>query len=93
MHEKISAARLHTPLNIKPPENNPEIEASNVGSIYKFVKDADDDVVFFIEACAIHRCVRVELRGFLEETRFPVYASPMGKIAIGEDYPRYGGVC
>ena len=57
------------------------------------VKDADDGVVFLIEACAIRHCVRAELREFLEETRFPVYASPMGKIAISEDYPRYGGVC
>ena len=37
MREKVSAARLRTPLNIEPPENNPEIEASNVRSIYKLV--------------------------------------------------------
>ena len=27
-----------------------------------------------------------------EKTGFPVYASPMGKTAISEEYERYGGV-
>ena len=93
MYEKISAARLRTPLNIESPENNPEIEASDVGSVYNLVKDAGGDVVVLVDACAIRRCVKVELREFLEGTRFPVYASPMGKTAIDGDYHRYGSVC
>jgi len=92
-YERISAARLSTPINNEPPENDPDIEASVVESIYKLVKEADGDVAVLIDACCIRHRIKKELRELLEKTQFPVYAAPMGKTAIDEDYPRYGGVC
>lgn len=92
-YEKISAARLSTPLNREPPENDPEIQASVVENIYKLVKEADGDVVVLVDACSIRHRIKKELREFLDKTQFPVYAAPMGKTAVDEDYPRYGGVC
>jgi len=92
-YERISAARLSTPLNKEPPENNPEIEASVIESIYRQVKEADGDVVVLVDACSIRYRIKKELREFLDKTQFPVYAAPMGKTAIDEDYLRYGGVC
>ena len=92
-YEKISAARLSTHLNREPPKNDPEIEASVIESVYKLVKEAGSDVVVLIDACTIRHRVKKELREFLDKTQFPVYAAPMGKTAIDEDYPRYGGVC
>lgn len=92
-YERISAARLTTPLNREPPKNDPEVEASAVEYIYKLVKEADGDVAVLIDACAIRHRVKKELRDFLDKTQFPAYAAPMGKTAIDEDYPRYGGVC
>jgi pyruvate decarboxylase len=92
-YERISATRLNTPLNKEPPENDPEIEASVIESIYRLVKEADGDVVVLIDACCIRHRIKKELREFLDKTQFPAYAAPMGKTAIDEDYLRYGGVC
>ena len=92
-YERISTARLSTPLNKEPPENDPDIEASVVESIYRLVKEADGDVVVLIDACSIRHRIKKELREFVDKTQFPVYAAPMGKTAIDEDYLRYGGVC
>ena len=92
-YERISAARLGIHLNREPPENAPDIEASVIESIYKLVKEADCDVVVLVDACTIRHRIKKELREFLDKTQLPVYATPMGKTAIDEDYPRYGGVC
>ncbi|KAF9643971.1 pyruvate decarboxylase [Thelephora ganbajun] len=91
-YERISAARLSTPLNKESPENDPDIEASVVESIYKLVKEADGDVAVLVDACAIRHRIKKELREFLDQSQFPVYAAPMGKTAIDEDHARYGGV-
>jgi pyruvate decarboxylase len=91
-YERISASRLSTPLNREPPENDPDTEAAVVESIHRLVKGAGGDVAVLIDACAIRHRIKEELREFLDKTQFPVYAAPMGKTAIDEDYPRYGGV-
>lgn len=92
-YEKISASRLSTPINTEPPENDQDVEAAVIESIYRLVKDANGDVVVLIDACTIRHRVKQELKELLDKTQFPVYATPMGKTAIDEDYPRYGGVC
>ena len=92
-YERVSTTRLNTPLNREPPENDPETEASVIESIYRQVKEADGDVAVLVDACSIRHRIKKELREFLDKTQFPVYAAPMGKTAIDEDYVRYGGVC
>jgi len=91
-YELVSTARLSTPLNREPPENDPDTEASVIESIYRLAKEADGDVAVLVDACSIRHGIREELREFLDKTQFPVYATPMGKTAIDEDYPRYGGI-
>ena len=91
-YERISATRLSTHLNREPPENDPEIEASVIESIHKLVKEAGCDVVVLVDACTIRHRIKKEMREFLDKTQFPVYAAPMGKTAIDEGHPRYGGV-
>lgn len=92
VYEKIPTTRLCTSLDREPPESGPGREAFVIGSIYSLVKDAGGDVVVLVNTCAVHYHVGAELEKFLKETQFPVYASPMGKTAVDEDYPRYGGI-
>lgn len=92
-YEKISSSRLSTPLNNEPPENDPDVEAAVIQSIYELVNGAGGDVAVLIDACTIRHRIKGELKEFLEKTQFPVYAAPMGKTAIDEDHIRYGGVC
>jgi pyruvate decarboxylase len=92
VHETISAARLRTPLSRDAPENDKETEDSVINRIIELVQKAEGDVVVLVDACAIRHGVKKELKELLKVTNFPVYAAPMGKTAINENYERYGGV-
>lgn len=92
VHEQIPSKRLKTPLNVQPPENDPEIEDFVCDEIVKLINKAHRDVVILVDACTIRHNVKQEVQSLLEKTHFPVYATPMGKTAVPEDYERYGGV-
>ncbi|KAI0688327.1 pyruvate decarboxylase [Cytidiella melzeri] len=92
VHEHISSKRLLTPLNTEPPENDAEIESFVLNEILSLVEKAERDVVILLDACAIRHGVREEAKAFAEKTRLPVFAAPMGKSAISEQYERYGGI-
>ena len=89
--DKFKAA-LDTPLKPNPPVASPEVEDFAISEITKLVKEAGEDVVVLVDACAIRHDVEQELKEFVKETNFPVYAAPMGKSVVPEDYERYGGV-
>lgn len=93
VHQEISVERLSIPLTSTAPPNDPVTEAFVIDQIHERVKEAEGDVVVLVDACVIRHGVRKELAAFLKETSFPVYATPMGKTAVDEDYARYGGVC
>lgn len=92
VHDQISSKRLRTPLNVQPPQNDPEVESFVLDEIMKLVEDADRDIVILLDACSIRHDVRKEVLDLVQKTHLPVYAAPMGKTAIPEDYERYGGV-
>ncbi|KAG6336857.1 hypothetical protein ID866_2215 [Astraeus odoratus] len=90
--EKISAKRLKVPLLSAPPPNNPDVEAYVLDEIVKLVEEAAQDVIILVDACAIRHHLREEVNDLINETRFPVYAAPMGKTAVSEQHDRYGGI-
>ncbi|KAL4070052.1 thiamine diphosphate-binding protein [Scleroderma yunnanense] len=90
--EKIPAKRLTVPLLRTPPPNNPEVEAFVLDEIVRLVKEAGEDVVILVDACAIRHDVREEVNDLINKTGFPVYAAPMGKTAVSEQHDRYGGI-
>ncbi|KAF7978485.1 hypothetical protein HWV62_45623 [Athelia sp. TMB] len=98
VHEKISSASLATPLAKIPAPNDSETEAFVLDEIAKLAQAAQEaengkhGVVILVDACAIRHGIRDEVKEFCEKTGFPVYAAPMGKTAIDEDYARYGGI-
>lgn len=89
--EKIEGARLETPLGLSEPANEPEKEDYVVDIILKDLYAAKNPIVL-VDACAIrHRCL-VEVNTFLSKTNLPVFVAPMGKGAVDEQKPNYGGV-
>jgi pyruvate decarboxylase len=92
VYENVSAARLQTPLCLATPENDKETEGYVVDEIVKLAENANGDVVVIVDGCAIRHGVKNEVKELLETTRFPVYASPMGKTSVDENYERYGGI-
>lgn len=90
--QEISSERLKVPLSRSPPPNDHDTEKFVVDLIAERVKEAEGDVVVIVDACVIRHDVRKEVLDLLKKTGFPVYAAPMGKTAINEDYERYGGI-
>ena len=90
--EKIPAKRLKSPLLRTPPPNDPVVEAFVLNEIVGLVKEAGPDVVVLVDACAIRHDVREEVNDLINQTRFPVYAAPMGKTVVSEQHECYGGV-
>jgi len=92
VYQEISSERLSIPLTPHPLLNDPQTEEFVLKTIYDRIKEVDGQVIVLADACVVRHQVRKELRQLLDETGFPVYATPMGKTAIDEDYPRYGGI-
>jgi pyruvate decarboxylase len=88
----ISAERLKIPLARNPPNNDAQVESFVLDLICEQFEQAAGDVVVLVDACMIRHDVREEVNELLRKTGFPVYAAPMGKTAVDENYERYGGV-
>jgi len=96
--QKISSTPLSVPLSRRAQLNDPSVEKFVLDEIAKLAKAAQSDgekngIVILVDACAIRHHVRDEVKELCEKTGFPVYAAPMGKTAVSEEYERYGGVC
>ncbi|KAF8073823.1 thiamine diphosphate-binding protein [Lyophyllum atratum] len=92
VHAKIDSERLRIPLTRNPPHNDPEVESHVLDLITNLFEEAKGDAVVLVDACVIRHDVREEINEFLRKTGFPVYAAPMGKTAVDENYERYGGI-
>ena len=92
VYHEISTERLNTPLSRRRVINDPKTEEFVLDLIEQRVKEVDADVVVLLDACVLRFGIRNEVASFCKATGFPVYAAPMGKSAIDEDWERYGGV-
>ncbi|KAF4121555.1 pyruvate decarboxylase [Geosmithia morbida] len=88
---KVEGARLDTPLDLTPPENDPAKEEYVVDVVLKYLRAAKKPIML-IDACAIRHNVLDEVHAIIEKTQLPVFVTPMGKGAINETHPSYGGV-
>ena len=95
--EKIPAIGLNTPLNLVPPENEPETEAYVLDEIVRLVEEAAQgeekgEVVVLVDVCTVRHHVKQEVEELVKKVKFPVFATPMGKTAVDESNENYGGV-
>jgi pyruvate decarboxylase len=88
---KVEGARLETPIDLSDPSNEPEAEDYVVDIILRHLKDAKSPVLL-IDACAVRYRVLQEVHELVDKTKLPVFVTPMGKSAINEEHPSYGGV-
>lgn len=91
VHEQIEGARLKTPIDLSDPPNDPEKEAYVVDVILKYLYAAQYPIIL-VDACAIRHRVVSEVHQLLDKTNLPVFVAPMGKGAINEQHPSYGGI-
>ncbi|PFH63039.1 hypothetical protein XA68_10080 [Ophiocordyceps unilateralis] len=87
----IEGQRLETPIDLSEPQNEPDREDYVVDVVIKYLCAAQRPVIL-VDACAIRHRVLDEVHALIRKTRLPVFVSPMGKGAVDEQHPCYGGV-
>ncbi|KAK4179713.1 thiamine diphosphate-binding protein [Triangularia setosa] len=91
VEKQIEGARLDTPIDLSDPKNDTEREDYVVDVVLRYLHAAKNPVIL-VDACAIrHRCLK-EVRDLVDKTKLPVFVTPMGKGAVNESSPSYGGV-
>jgi pyruvate decarboxylase len=91
VQKKIDGDRLETPLDLEYAPNNPEKEDYVVDVVLKYLHEAKNPVIL-VDACAIRHRALKETHDFIVKSGIPVFVAPMGKGAIDETLPNYGGV-
>ncbi|SCW00930.1 LAFE_0D01288g1_1 [Lachancea fermentati] len=87
----VDSSLLNIPLNLSLEVNNKEIEHEIVESILQELYKSKNPVIV-VDACVTRHNVKEEVKQLVELTQFPVFCTPMGKGAINEQHPRFGGV-
>ncbi|KAK4216375.1 pyruvate decarboxylase [Rhypophila decipiens] len=91
VEKKIEGQRLDTPIDFTEPKNDAAREDYVVDVVLKYLHAAKNPVIL-VDACAIRHRVLDEVRDLVKKTSLPVYVTPMGKGAVDETSPTYGGV-
>ena len=91
VQKKVEGKRLKTPLDLTFPKNDEEKEDYVVDVVLKYLHEARNPVIL-VDACAIRHRVLDEVHELVEKSGLPTFVTPMGKGAINETLPNYGGV-
>ncbi|KAH3674688.1 hypothetical protein WICMUC_003104 [Wickerhamomyces mucosus] len=87
----VSSDLLKTPLDLSIKANDEEAEDEVIDAVLQLVKDAKNPVIL-VDACASRHDVKKETKDLIDATQFPTFVTPMGKGAVNEQHPRFGGV-
>ncbi|KAJ5104111.1 hypothetical protein N7532_004640 [Penicillium argentinense] len=91
IYAKVNGDRLKTPIDLSPPENDPEKEKYVVDVVLKYLQGAKNPVIL-VDACAIRHRALEEVRDLVEASGLPTFVAPMGKGAVNETHKNFGGV-
>lgn len=86
----VSSALLNIPLDLSAHEGNTEVQEDFVNAILSAMYKCRSPAIV-VDACVSRHNVVAEVRQLVELTQFPVFCTPMGKGAINEHHPRFGG--
>ena len=89
--KKIEGQRLKTPLDLRYPPNSEDQEDYVVDAILKHLHGAKKPVIL-VDACAIRHRALDETHELVTKSGLPTFVAPMGKGAVDETLPNYGGV-
>ncbi|OJJ85603.1 alpha-keto acid decarboxylase family protein [Aspergillus glaucus CBS 516.65] len=89
--KKIEGERLKTPIDLSLQKNDPEKEDYVVDVVLKYLHAAKKPVIL-VDACAIRHRVLEEVHDLVKTSGLPTFVAPMGKGAVSETHPNYGGV-
>jgi pyruvate decarboxylase len=82
---------LQKEIDLSVPKNEPETESEVVATILDLLYKAKNPIIL-ADACSIRHRVVPETHELLDKLQIPGFVTPMGKGAINETHPHYGGV-
>lgn len=91
VQKKIEGERLKTPIDLGTPANELEKEEYVVDVVLKYLHAAKNPVIL-VDACAVRHRVIDEVHELVEKSNLPTFVTPMGKSAVNETLPTFGGV-
>ena len=91
VQKKVEGARLKSPIDLQVPANNAEKEDYVVDVVLKYLHQAKNPIIL-VDACAARHKVLREVDELARKSNLPIFVAPMGKGAVDETLPNYGGV-
>lgn len=91
VQKKVDGDRLKAPLDLEYPPNDPERENYVVDVVLRYLRSAKDPVIL-VDARAIRDRALKETHELVKKSGMPTFVAPMGKGAVDETLPNYGGV-
>ena len=91
VQKKVEGERLKTKIDLSLPPNEAEKEDYVVDVILKYLHQAKNPIIL-VDACAHRHRVLDEVHQLVEKSGLPTFVTPMGKGAVNETLPTYGGV-
>jgi pyruvate decarboxylase len=91
VQRKVEGERLKTKLDLSPHKNDPVKEDYVVEVVQKYLREAKNPVIL-VDSCAIRHRVLEETNEFIQKSGLPVFVAPMGKGAVDETLPTFGGI-
>jgi pyruvate decarboxylase len=82
---------LQKEIDLSLPKNDPEIEGEVLSTILDLLYKAKNPIIMADSCCIRHGVVK-ETHDLLHKLQIPGFVTPMGKGAINETNPHYGGV-
>ncbi|KAE8369797.1 thiamine diphosphate-binding protein [Aspergillus caelatus] len=91
VEQKVEGERLQTPIDLDEPVNEAEKEEYVVDVVLRYLRVAKNPVIL-VDAGAIRHGVLRVIHELIQKTGFPTFVTPMGKGAVDETLPNFGGV-
>ncbi|KAL8852778.1 MAG: hypothetical protein Q9221_002408 [Calogaya cf. arnoldii] len=91
VQKKVEGERLKKPIDLYHPPNEAEKEDYVVDVVLKYLHAAKNPIIL-VDACAQRHRVLDEVHELIEKSNLPTFVAPMGKGAVDETLPNYGGV-
>ncbi|KAE8142320.1 thiamine diphosphate-binding protein [Aspergillus pseudotamarii] len=91
VQQKVEGERLQIPIEFDDPVNETETEEYVVDVVLRYLRAAKTPVIL-VDAGAIRHAVLGVVHQLIQKTGFPTFVTPMGKGAVDETLPNFGGV-
>lgn len=89
--QKVEGDRLASPIDLREPPNEVEKEDYVVDVVLRYLTAAKSPIIL-VDAGAVRHDALDVVHELIQKSGFPTFVAPMGKGAVDETLPQFGGV-